>query len=204
MPSPSHRTLRRRTVYLVTLAGLVALIGGWTLAVSSTTTGPSQSTNITVTAPSGFTAAQIQSSSAIAVSGAIAAYANAGTQSPTTAALAGTPTALASCATGPCYANYLAVNGATVTAGDYALQLEIQVSQPASTGSSAGFDLQVEATINSGALVFGSGYFATGTATGTAQTVDVYLFLDLGVTTAPTISEISVQFNNCQSATACP
>src|SRR5580658_8750053 len=110
--------LRRKTVYLVTAAAMVALLGGWTLAVSTTSSGPAQNTNITVTTPGGFTTASIVSSHAVAVSPAIAAYTNAGTQSATTAGLAGTPLAIGVCAVGPCYENHLAVNGAPVTAGD--------------------------------------------------------------------------------------
>ena len=201
----SRAKLQRRTVYLVTAAAMFALLGGWALAVSTTSVGPSQSTNITVTTPSGFTTAAVLSSSAIAVSPAVAAYSDAGTQSAATAALAGTPLALTACASGPCAQDLLAVNGNPVTSGDYALQLEVAVTQPASSGASAGFDFQVEATINGATLVFGSGYLATGVSSASsAQTVDVYFFLDLGVTSAPTVNAISVQFNNCQTASACP
>src|SRR5580658_5419637 len=152
--------LRRKTVYLVTAAAMVALLGGWTLAVSTTSTGPTQNTNITVTTPGGFATASVVSSHAVVVSPAIAAYTTAGTQSSTTAGLAGTPLALGVCATGPCYENHLAVNGPAATAGDYALQIEITVTQPASTGASSGFDFQVEATINTATLVFSDSYFA--------------------------------------------
>ncbi|MCI4318374.1 MAG: hypothetical protein L3J96_07530, partial [Thermoplasmata archaeon] len=114
---------------------------------------------------------QDMSSVAVAVSPAIAAYTNAGTQSANTAGLSGTPLALAVCAAGPCFENHLAVNGAAITAGNYALQLEVAVIQPASTGASSGFDFQVEATINGATLLFADAYLATGlSTTGTPQT----------------------------------
>jgi hypothetical protein len=197
--------LRRRTVYLVTAAAMIAMLGGWTLAVSTTSTGPTQNTNITVTSPGGFTTASVVSTHAVVVSPAIAAYTNAGTQSATTAGLAGTPLALAVCASGPCFENHLAVNGPAVTAGDYALQIEVAVIQPASSGASAGLDFQVESIINGGTLVFSDSYLATGVSSaGTAQTVNVYIFMDLGTQTAPAVNSISIQFNSCLTATACP
>jgi hypothetical protein len=184
---------------------MVALLGGWTLAISTTSTGPTQNTNITVTTPGGFTTASVLSSHVVAVSPAIAAYSNAGTQSATTAGLAGSTLALGVCATGPCFEDHLAVNGPAATAGDYAMQIQVSVVQPASTGAAAGFDFQTEVDINSGTLVFSDAYFATGlSSAGTAQTVDVYVFMDLGTSTAPTVNSISVQFNSCLTATACP
>jgi hypothetical protein len=197
--------LRRRTVYLVTAAAMVALLGGWTLAVSTTSTGPAENTNITVSTPGGFTTASVLSSHVVAVSPAIAGYTAAGTQSPTTSGLSGTPLALALCAAGPCYENHLTVNGPAAVAGDYAMQLEIAVVQPGSAGASSGFDFQVEATINTNTLVFADVYLATGVSSSVgAQTVNVYVFMDLGTATAPTVFATSIQFNSCLTATACP
>lgn len=197
--------MRRRTAYLVTVAAMVAMVGGWALAASSVTSGPSQVTNVTTTTPTGFTTASLSSAQVVMVSSTIAGYLGAGTQSASTSALAGTTLVLGVCATGPCVENHNAVNGNAATAGNYAEQLVVAVTQPASTGSATGFDIQVELNINSNTLVFGYAYFSTGVSTAaTSQTVDVYLFVDLGVTAAPLVNSISVQFNGCLSASACP
>src|ERR1700720_2481751 len=98
--------IRRRTVYVATIASMVAMVGGWALAVSTTSTGPSQNTNVTVTAPGGFTTASLTSTQAVAVSGAIAAYSSAGTQALGTSGLSGTTVVLAVCAVGPCTENH--------------------------------------------------------------------------------------------------
>lgn len=196
---------RRRAVWIATAAAMVALLGGWALAVSTTSTGPAQSSNITVTTPNGFTTASVGSTQVILLSSTVAAYPAAGTQAATTAALSGSTLTLTACATGPCTQNLVAVDGNTVTAGDYALQMVVDVTQPATGGTAAGFDVQAEVTINGGTLEFGNAYLSTGVSTAvTSQTVDVLLFVDLGTTTAPTLSSASIQFNSCLSASSCP
>lgn len=190
---------------VATGAAMLALVGGWTLAVSTTTVGPSQNSNITVTAPNGFTTATVASTQVLVVTPAVAAYTNAGTQSVATAALSGSTLALAVCASGPCYENHLSVNGYPVTSGDYALQVVLAVTQPATGGTDTGFDLQVEVSINSNTLVFGDGYFATAVSSASsAQVVNVLVFVDLGTTTSPTLSSVSIQFNSCLTDVSCP
>lgn len=200
--------MRRRTVYVATIVAMLAMVGGWALA-TTTTTVMSQpgSANITTSQPTGFSTATVGSDQVVVVTSAIAAYSSAGTQSAGTVGLAGQTIALNACSAGTCTQSFLSVNGNAATAGDYAEQLVIAVTQPASTGTSTGFDIQIEVSINSNSLVFGDAYFATGVAGATSsQTVNVYLFIDLGVNgiNAPTISSISVQFNGCNSNTSCP
>jgi hypothetical protein len=197
--------LRRRTVYLATVAAMIAMVGGWALAVSTTNTGPAEGTNVTVTAPGGFTTASVLSTQVVAVSSLIAAYTSAGTQNPSTSGASGTTLVLATCASGPCTENHQTVNGNALVAGDYAQQVLVQVTQPATGGAASGFDFQVEESINSGTLVFGYAYFSTGVSSaGSAQMINVYVFFDLGTSTAPTVGSISVSFNNCQTASTCP
>ena len=198
--------MRRRTVYVATIVAMLAMVGGWALATTTTSSGPAQDTNITTSQPAGFSVATVTSSQTVVVSSTIAAYSTAGTQDAQTAGLAGTTVALTACGGAGCQQNFNTVNGVTVTAADYAEQLEISVAQPSSTGAATGFDLQIDILTNTG-HVFGNAYISTGTATSTAQTVAVYLFVDLGVnsvTSPPTITSISVQFNSCLSATSCP
>lgn len=197
--------IRRRTVYLATVAAMIAMVGGWALAVTTTTAGPAQNTNITTSAPAGFTVASVGSTQAVLVSSTIAAYTGAGTQTVGTAGLSGSTITIATCAAGPCVANYHAVNGNAVTTGDYAEQIVLSVTQPATGGTASGFDAQLEVTINAVTLEFGNTYFSTGVSSaGTAQTVNVYVFVDLGVTSAPVVNTISIQLNACLSASNCP
>jgi len=111
--------MRRRTVYTATIVAMLAMVGGWVLAASTTTTLPSQTSNVTSGAPAGFTAASVQSTQVVAVSASIVAYANGGTQAAGTSALGGTTSVLAVCAAGPCTANYNSVNSNPSTAGNY-------------------------------------------------------------------------------------
>ena len=200
--------MRRRTVYVATIVAMLAMVGGWALATTTSTSGPAQDTNITTSQPAGFSTATVTSSQIVTVTNAIVAYSGAGTQAPGTAGLAGTPTALGICNPGPCTQNFNSVNnGNTVTAGDYSEQLEISVTQPATGGADSAFDMQVKITLHTGSLVFGNAYIETAVSTaGSAVTVNVYVFVDLGVNgiSAPQIDSISVQFNGCLSATSCP
>lgn len=197
--------MRRRTVYVATIVATLAMVGGWVLAASTTTVLPSQTSNVTSGAPSGFTAASVQSTQVVVESSTIVGYANGGTQLVGTSALGGTTTALAVCAAGPCTGNYNSVNGNAPTAGEYAVQMVLAVTQPATGGAATGFDVQVEANINANVLVFGYVYFSTGVSSAvSAQTVNVYVFVDLGVGVAPTVNSISIQMNGCLSATTCP
>ena len=197
--------MRRRTVYVATIVAMLAMVGGWALATTTTTVMSSPgSANITTSQPTGFTTATVASDQVVVVTSAVAAYAGAGTQSAGTSGLAGQTTALTTCPSAPCYQSFSAVNGNALASGDYAEQLEISVTQPSATAT--GFDLQIEVNINSNTHVFGNAYFSTGTSGTTSQTVTVYLFVDLGVSgiNAPTVSSISVQFNGCNSASSCP
>ncbi|MCI4317073.1 MAG: hypothetical protein L3J96_00910 [Thermoplasmata archaeon] len=199
--------MRRRTVYVATIVAMLAMVGGWALATTTTTAGPAENSNITTSQPAGFTVATVGSSQVVTLSGTMATYSSAGTQAAGTGGLAGTPHALAVCAAGPCTENHDAVNGNAATAGDYAEQLVISVIQPATGGVASGFDVQVEITMNVNVLEFGVGYFSSGVSSAvTAQTVEVYLFIDLGLggILAPVINTISVQFNSCLTTAACP
>ena len=196
-----------RSIYLVTAALMVAMIGGYALAATTLTTlSPGQSSNVTSTpAPGGFAnIGAISSEQLVVLSAAMTGVATAGTQVGTIG-LDGTPTALALCAANPCAAqNFRTANPATETTGDYGEQIVISVTQPATGGTSLGFDFSVTVMASTGTTVV-QGYLATGVSSaGTAVTVPVFLFVDLTTTTAPVINSLSVVFNQCSSATACP
>ena len=196
-----------RTLYVVTAALMVAMVGGYALAATTVTTlTPGQSSNVTNTpTPGGFTnIGSILSEQLVVLSAAMTASATAGAQFGTVG-LDGTPSALAVCGTAPCAAqNFRTANPSTETTGDYGEQFVIDVTQPATGGTSLGFDFTITIVASTGTSVV-QGYLATGVSTaGTAQTVPVFVFVDLTTTTAPVIDSLSVVFNQCASATACP
>jgi hypothetical protein len=196
---------RLRTIYAGTGLAVLALVGGYVLAASTTTSGPAQNTNVTSSSPNGFSTATVASAALIVESSTTVAYTALGSQSASTGGLAGSTTALAACASGPCIVNNRpASQSFTATAGDYAEQVVIAVTQP--TSSATGFDMQLTVAGSfSGSPAVAEVYVSTGTTTaGSAQTVDVYMFVDLGTSTAPTVSSVSVVFNSCSSATTCP
>jgi len=198
---------RHRTIYLVTAALMLAMIGGYALAATTVTTlAPGQSSNVTSTpTPGGFTTVgTITSEQLVVLTAAMTGSATAGTQVGTLG-LDGTPTALAVCAAAPCAVQgFKMANPATETTGDYGEQIVVSVTQPATGGASTGFDFSITVVASTGTVV-GQGYLATGVSTAaTAQTVPVFLFVDLTTTTAPVINSLSVVFNQCASATSCP
>jgi hypothetical protein len=209
-----HR-IPRKTVYAATVITLLALAGGWTLAAGTTqTTGPAQNSSITVTAPNGFSTAVVQSTQLLSVSSALISGLNgpAGTQAGGGGhGLNSTSTLnapLTSCAGSFCEENFSSVDGGALAIGDSALQVMLTVTQP--LANPVGFDVQVEIvfmTTGPTIYAFGTGYFDSDTASGgTAAFFAVALYVDLGVpaTSMPSVSDIVVTMNNCQTATTCP
>jgi hypothetical protein len=196
-----------RTIYIVTAALMAAMIGGYALAATTVTTlTPGQSSNVTNTpTPGGFAnIGSILSEQLVVLSAGMTASATAGAEIGTIG-LDGTPTALAVCGGPTCAAqNFKTANPATETTGDYGEQFVINVIQPATGGTSLGFDFTITIVASTGTVV-AQGYLATGVSTAaTAQTVPVFVFVDLTTTTAPVINSLSVVFNQCASATTCP
>ena len=203
----TEKRRKYRAIYIVTAALMVAMIGGYALAATSIITlTPGQSSNVTSTpAPTGFAnIGSVASEQLVVLTAAMTGSTIAGTQVGTLG-LDGTPTALAVCAAAPC-----AVQGfrpavpSAATVGDYGEQIVVNVIQPATGGTSLGFDFSITVVASTGTVVV-QGYLATGvsTAVGT-ETIPVFVFLDLGSTTAPVITSLTVVFNQCASATSCP
>lgn len=198
---------KRRTIYLVTVALMVAMIGGYALAATTVTVlSPGQSSNVTNTpTPGGFAnIGSIGSEQLVILSAAMTGAATAGTQVGTVA-LDGSTSSLAVCGGPTCAAqNFRTASPATETTGDYGEQLVVNVIQPATGGTSLGFDFSITVVASTGTVV-AQGYLATGVSTATtAQTVPVFVFVDLTTTTAPVITSLSVVFNQCSSAATCP
>lgn len=209
--SMTEKRRKYRAIYIVTAALMVAMIGGYALAATSIITlTPGQSSNVTSTpAPTGFAnIGSVASEQLVVLTAAMTGSTIAGTQVGTLG-LDGTPTALAVCAAAPC-----AVQGfrpavpSAATVGDYGEQIVVNVIQPATGGTSLGFDFSITVSVTIGVVtsaVVVQGYLATGVSTAaTAQTVPVFLFLDMTSATAPVINSVNVVFNQCASATSCP
>lgn len=205
-----------RTVYLVTAALMVALIGGYALAVTSLTTGPGQTSNVTTSPTSPFSTASITSEQLVVMTTTIVGLGTAGGQTAGTVGLSGTPNTLGGCAAAPCTPVNLrpAVSPVTATAGDYAEQILLSVTQPlaAATPGPSAFDFSITIVFELNGVAPSTtysyqGYLGTGFTTATAsETIPVYLFLDLGTTTPVVIvtNGISAVFNTCSSTTSCP
>ena len=71
-----------------------------------------------------------------------------------------------------------------------------------SANSAIGFDMAIT-VVTSTSTVVAFGYLELPTSA-TTETIPVYLFVDLGTTTAPIIDSVSVVFNQCSSGTSCP
>ncbi|HYK92950.1 MAG TPA: hypothetical protein VEY07_02780 [Thermoplasmata archaeon] len=207
------RNGRQRTVYLVTAAAMLAMIGGYALAATTVTTlSPQQASNVTQTpSPGGFAGiAAVTSEQLVVLSGGMAGSTAAGTETAGAVGLSGAPSALAACATPPCAAvNRITALPATETSGDFGEQIFLSVTQPSGAATnSVGFDMAVTVSITVGAVtssVNALAYLATGsTGGGSSSSVPVFLFVDLGTTSAPVINSVSVVFNQCSSATTCP
>jgi len=200
-----------RTVYLVTAALMVALIGGYALAATTLTTGPTQSSNVTTSPTSGFSQGTVSSEQLVVLTTAMSGVATAGAQTGTVG-LAGTPAALTACTAAPCVAqNFRPVTPATPVVGDWAEQIVLSVTQPTTaSGNAAAFDFSVTIVFElngvtpSTTAVF-QGYLGTGSTTAAgSETVPVFLFMDLGTTTVLTIMTISLVFNTCSTTSTCP
>jgi hypothetical protein len=204
---------RQRTIYLITAAAMVAMVGGYALAATTVTTlSPQQSTNVTQTpSPGGFSGvATVSSEQLVVLTAGMTGSTAGGTQTAGATGLDGTPHALATCSASPCaLANFITASPATETTGDFGEQLVLSVTQPAGASSnSVGFDVSLQISITVGvttSTVSAISYLATGsTGVGTTSTISAFVFVDLGTTTAPVINSVNVVFNQCSSATACP
>lgn len=204
---------RQRTLYLITAAAMVAMIGGYALAATTVTTlSPQQSSNVTQSpSPGGFsTVASVTSEQLVVLSAGMTGAATAGTETAGALGLDGSTHALAVCAANPCpLANFITALPATETTGNYGEQIVLTVTQPAGAATNAvGFDMAITFSITVGVTtssVNALGYLDTNASGGaSATTVTVFLFVDLTTSTAPVVNSVSLVFNQCSTATACP
>jgi hypothetical protein len=193
---------RQRTVYLVTIAAMIALIGGYALAATTLSALPNQASNVTSGTPGGFALASVTSEQLVVISTAMSTATAAGTQG-TGPGLSGTTFQLTACAAAPaaCAAQSLKAATPAATVGDYGEQLTLSVVQSAAN-SGDGFDLAAT-VVTSTSTIVAFAYIELPT-TANANTIPVFLFVDLGTTTAPIVDSVSVVFNQCSTGVSCP
>lgn len=193
---------RQRTVYLVTIAAMIAMIGGYALAATTLSTLPTQTSNVTSGSPGGFALASVASEQLVVISNGMSTSTAAGTQG-AGAGLSGTTVQLTACAASPaaCAAQSFKAATPATTVGDYGEQLTMNAVQ-SSANSGLGFDMAIT-VVTSTATVVAFVYLELPT-TANANTIPVFLFVDLGTTTAPIVDSVSVVFNQCSTGTSCP
>jgi len=204
-----------RTIYLVTAALMVAMVGGYALAATSLSTGPGQASNLTSSPTSPFTTATITSEQLVVMTGTMVALGTAGSQTANTVGLAGTPNTLTACTVAPCTPVNLrpAVSPVVATTGDFSEQILLSVTQPttaSATASAFDFSITIVYELNGvppTTTYSYQGYLGTGsTSAAASETIPVYLYIDLGTATPLTITTngISAVFNTCSTTASCP
>lgn len=191
---------RQRTVYLVTIAAMIAMIGGYALAATTLTTLPTQTSNVTSGNPGGFALASVASEQLVVISTPMSTSTAAGTQGGG-AGLAGTSVQLAVCAAAPCAAQSFRSATPAAALGDYGEQLTLSAFQ-SGANSALGFDMAIT-VVTTASTVVAFAYLEIPTS-GVTETITVFLFVDLGTTTAPIVNSVSVVFNQCSTGSTCP
>jgi hypothetical protein len=195
---------RQRTIYLVTIAAMLAMVGGYALAATTVTTLTTpQSSNVTSGGtPGGFSSiASVTSEQLVTISTSMSTATSAGTQG-AGIGLSGTTVQLATCSASPCAAQNFKAASPAATVGNYGEQLTLNAFQ-STANSAVGFDMTVTVTTSTTTVV-AFAYLELPTSPPSSQTIVVYLFVDLGSSTAPVITGVSVVFNQCATGTICP
>lgn len=200
----------QRTVYLVTAAIVVAMVGGYALAATATTTltnpqGSSQGT----TTPGGLIAGYSWTNSELVVL-LVSSDLKLGTSTGAGNALGGTQLALTGCAFATCSQNNQPALGPTEVAGDYAEEINLTVTQ-GTVAPANGVEMQIVVTCTacSAPTLVANAFTNAGSSTFSGpSTISVYFFIDTGVsassTTKPVITEVSIVMDNCVGLSTCP
>lgn len=211
--------MSRRTGQIATIVAILSVAGGFAVASTASFTlpypgGASGGSGAGSQGATPFSDASVISVSVMATN-AVPSGSPLGSQVGPLLSLQGTAAAQVACTSeSTCYTYW---NPAEQTAGspaadDYSVQIVIQVTQPASTGTAFGFDYQFTIPLTGGGAttVTADIYVDSGLATalpGGTATLDLYVYVDTGVVntgTAPTFATYAVSANGCPSVTACP
>jgi len=202
--------VRQKTVYLATAAIVAAMIGGYALAATATTTitNPQGSAQGTTT-PGGLIAGYTWTNSELVV-----LLANTdptwGTSSGVGNALGGTQLALTTCLATTCSQIFQPALGPAEVAGDYAEEIILTVAQ-AHAAPANGVEAQVVVTCtacSTPTLVANAFTNAGNSNLAGGSTITVDFLIDTGIsassTTTPVITEVSIVMDNCVGLTTCP
>lgn len=208
MRSP-HRALARvirGVLVAVALASPVLLVAQDTLAATSVTVGPISPLRVQAfgrpTAVPGLT---FNSVTLNRIPAAVAGAAAAGRQGVPAAGAVGTTQTIPACRVGPCTDNYRGAGAARLVSGHWAEMASFTLVQPpARTGTASGFFVEIAVQTAAG-WSFLRAYLSTGTTPSrTAQTINLHIWIDLGVTARPTVLTADVVFDHCSAAARCP
>jgi len=205
VPANDHRPRDVARLFVLSFILLLLLSGGASAKTSVTAFGPAHLATSLVKPPGVVPNVKVLSTALVHVTLTFpGATTRAGTQVPGTVGLSGTTAVLAACPASTCTDPYRGSGAARLRTNDYAEVLHLQVTQPSATGSRTGFDAELAVHLSTGWVVL-RGYVSTGThPTGAATTIDLDLYLDLGVRTPPTVLAVEVSLQGCASSTRCP
>jgi hypothetical protein len=206
-PPKRHRSDRRRLRLLAVALLLLWLVSG--VANARTTVTPLARPHLavsTATPSPSVPNVKVLSSGLVRVTATTpGATTRAGTQTAGTLGLAGSTTTLPACGSSPCTDPYRGAGAGRLRVNDFAAVLHLQVTQPGTPGGVAtGFAVELAVHIASGWFVF-RGYFSTGTnPTTSSTTINLDVYVDLGVRTLPTLLATDIALDGCQAAARCP
>jgi hypothetical protein len=201
---------RQKTVYALTAVIVVAMVGGYALAATSTLTltNPQGSAQGTTT-PGDIIAGYSWTNSELVVLLASGDPAL-GTSNGAGNALGGHQLPLTGCSAATCSQNNQPALGPTEVVGDYAEEIVLTVAQGVAAPAN-GVEIQFVVTCTAciTPTLVANAFTNAGSSTnagGSAITVD--FFIDTGVsassTTTPVITEVSIVIDNCVGLTTCP
>jgi hypothetical protein len=200
----------QRAVYLATAAIVAAMIGGYALAVTSTTslTNPQGSTQGTTT-PGGLIAGYSWTFSELVVL-LVNTDPALGTSNGAGNALGGSQLALTGCAALTCSQNNQPALGPAEVVGDYAEEIVLTVAQGiAAPANGVEAQFVVTCTACSTPTLVANAFTNAGVSThGGGSTITVDFLIDTGIsassTTTPVITEVSIVMDNCVGLSTCP
>jgi len=202
--------MRQRTVYLVTAAIVAAMVGGYAIAATSTTTltnpqGSSQGT----TTPGALIAGYSWTNSELVVI-VVGGDAPLGTSNGAGNALGGSQLALTGCAVAACSQNNQPALGPTEVVGDYAEEVVLTVTQGVAAPAQ-GVEAQFVVTCTgcSTPTLVANAFLNAGVSTNAGgSAITVNFLIDTGIsassTSTPVITEVSIVMDNCVGLATCP
>jgi hypothetical protein len=201
---------RQRTVYLVTAAIVAAMIGGYALAATSTTsiTNPQGSAQGTTT-PGALIAGYSWTNGELVVL-TVNTDPSLGTSTGVGNALGGTQLALTGCATPTCSQNNEPARGPAEVVNDYAEEIILTVAQgTAAPANGVEAQFVVTCTGCSTPILVANAFTNAGISSNSGgSSITVNFLIDTGISassmTTPVITQVSIVMDNCVGLSTCP